>query len=250
MNESLQQSFQAWAQWVDQAEKEGKGTFIKEHINWMINLDTESAFIHSTHGKHNSSDAEPFNPTCIPATFLLAKARPTFLIRHPALTFPSLFRTTIENEGRDSLLTPLAEKIESWEATYHWHVQLYRYFITQEPSQYHPVILDASDLHLPALVKQYASAVGLDPALVRFEWDAASPAEQQALSGMEKRMKDTILNSAGVDSKRLLGGQSGLDKERLGWAEEFGEVLAGRLKDAVGRAMEGYEWLWERRMRV
>jgi hypothetical protein len=107
---SLQICFDAWRDWINEAEHEGKGTFIKEHVNWMVRPDVESHFLHGDHNSYSNQEERGFNPTCIPDHFLLSNVRPTFLIRHPALTFPSLILTAIDNEGIDALLTSYAEK--------------------------------------------------------------------------------------------------------------------------------------------
>jgi hypothetical protein len=47
-----------------------------------------------------------------------------------------------------------------------------------------------------------------------------------------------------------LGTEIEVAAEQEKWKEEFGEVLAGRLVELVEDAMEDYEWLYERRLRV
>jgi hypothetical protein len=106
---SLQICSDAWRDWINEAEHEGKGTFIKEHVDWMVRPHVESHFLHGDHNSHSHQEQPGFNLTCIPDHFLLSNVRPTLLIRHPALTFPSVIRTAIDNEGIDALLTSSAE---------------------------------------------------------------------------------------------------------------------------------------------
>lgn len=255
MQYALQKSFDAWNDWVVAAEREGKGTFIKEHVNWTIEAEEESRHLY---GEIDKKESVSLNPTCIPDAFLLDKVRPTFLIRHPALTFPSLFRTALDNEGQEALLTSSAEKATRWEATYHWHVTLYKFLIasksypsaSHDPRIQYPIILDASDLAKRDVVCKYAEAVGLDPALVRFEWAAVSEQEQERLGKVEARMKDTLLKSNGVVLDKLQEVEAvDVEKEKEKWVGEFGEVLAKRLARLVEDAIRDYEWLLERRLR-
>ncbi|KAF1848825.1 uncharacterized protein K460DRAFT_364779 [Cucurbitaria berberidis CBS 394.84] len=252
MRNALQTSLDAWKAWIDQAEREGKGTFIKEHVNWMIATDAESHYLHEGR-KDGEESTIAHNPTCVPDVFLLNNVRATFLVRHPALTFPSLLRSALDNEGVDQVLEESTENAMRWEATYHWHVAVYK-FLTSSPrasNTHRPLILDASDLSNPDLVRKYAVAVGLDPELVRFEWDAVSSEEQERMGSVEARMKDTLLKSRGVVLGKLQSGDEvDVGRERENWSAEFGEVLGERLVRFVDGAMGDYEWLWDRRLRV
>ncbi|KAH7383752.1 hypothetical protein BKA66DRAFT_462727 [Pyrenochaeta sp. MPI-SDFR-AT-0127] len=253
---ALQTSFDAWKTWIADAELEGKGTFIKEHVNWTIKAEPETQYLHRSPEDETSLS---LNLTCIPDDFLLNKVRPTFLIRHPALTFPSLFRTARDNEGIDALLTESTAKAIRWEATYRWHITLYKFLVSSPAYPYpshdldiqYPIILDASDLANPDLVRKYAAAVGLDPQLVKFEWAAVSDQEQDRLGKVEARMKDTLLKSQGIVLDKLRKGAAlNVETEAKKWIEEFGELLGKRLVGLVEEAMGDYEWLFERRVRV
>jgi hypothetical protein len=253
MQFSLQTSFNEWEKWVQGAELKGKGTFIKEHINWMIRSEVESNFLY---GAKKGMVGYTGNPTCIPDTFF-NKTRPTFLIRHPAFVVPSLVRTALDNEGIDALITMSTEKIMRWEATYYWHVALYKFYVNQsmaypcpshEPNVTYPIVLDAADLSDNALVQRYAAAVGLNPKIVQFEWDATG---EEGLGKVEARMMDTLLKSRGVLRERLEKGRDlDLEMKKEEWMAEFGEELGGRVADLVEGAMADYKWLWQRRMRT
>lgn len=256
MHEALQKSFDAWKFCVDEADNKSQSTFIKEHVNWMIALEEELRYLHDN---KDVNEAIVRNPTCIPNSFLLDKVRSTFLIRHPALTFPSLFRTIIDNEGLDELEKVSTGNVIRWEATYHWHISLFKFLVasssypwqSHDPDIQYPIIVDASDLSNPELVRKYAAAVGLDPQLVRFTWNESSPEEREKMSKIEVRMKDTLLKSQGVVVDKLQEVMSlDLDKERTKWENEFGNVLGERLARLVNDAMADYTWLWERRLKV
>ncbi|KAH7082703.1 hypothetical protein BKA63DRAFT_501480 [Paraphoma chrysanthemicola] len=259
LSSSFSISLTIWSDLVTQAIVQKKGTYIKEHINWTIRPDIESRFLHDKSWSSAHHEGSTFNPTHIPASFLLNTLRPTFLIRHPALTFPSLMRTAIDNEGIDALLTPASDNSMRWEATYYWHVALYKFYAahpsyphaSHDPSITYPIILDAEDLSNRELVRKYAASVGLDPEVVRFEWDEAKKEDVEGLGKVEKRMKDTLLASRGIRGDKLGRGEPlDLEAEKEGWKSEFGDVLGERVGKLVEDAMEEYEWLWQRRLRI
>lgn len=255
MQDALHRSFSAWEGWVDRARGQGKGTFVKEHVNWMVSAEEEARFLH---GEGSSNDGAAKNPTAVPDAFLLHDTRPTFLMRHPALTFPSLLRTAIDNEGWEEVGKQGMEMMMRWECTFRWHVRLYEFYAaspgypraSRQADVMFPVVLDAADLSRPKVVKKYAAAVGLDSGLVRYEWDAVGEAEQKNMGKMEARMKSTLLGSAGVVAGKLQGGDIDVEREREKWRQEFGEELSERLIRLVDAAMGDYEWLRKRKLRV
>ncbi|KAF2846558.1 hypothetical protein T440DRAFT_458278 [Plenodomus tracheiphilus IPT5] len=265
VNNALQESFHAWECWVSEAEGKNKGTFIKEHANWMIGVEEEIGHLYGQDKTvEDASITTPRrNPTCIPDNFFLDTLRPTLLIRHPALTFPSLLRTAIDNEGVEEVCSASSAKIMEWECTFRWHVMVYRFFeasakqdakLSHTRGVTYPIVLEASDLGDVELVRKYAEAVGLDPGVVVFEWDdAVNEGEKEGISAMEARMKDTLLGSRGVVVDKLQGaGVADVDVEgnKGKWRGEFGDRLAERLERLVEGAMGDYGWLWERRLRA
>jgi hypothetical protein len=244
-------SFTAWKSWVNEVEPLGKGTYIKEHINWTIRPLAESNFLYKSN--HIIKDAN-LNLTSISDSFL-GTVHATFLIRHPALVVPSLVRVAVQNEGMSEVLTETAEKTMQWESTYAWHVSLYRFLVnisshpSHDPEITFPIILDASDLANKALVRRYAAAVGLDADAVRFEWDAVTSFEDMNM--MKVAMKETLLTSEGLVMEKLARVEEmDIDVLKGEWREEFGEDLGSRVRKLVEGAMEDYEWLWERRLKM
>jgi hypothetical protein len=250
---ALHTSFKALKEWAEKAEEEGKATYVKEHMSWMTKPSDESTYLHNKSSPSFGIADAVGSRTAIPDVFLLDRVRPTFLIRHPVLTFPSLMRTAIDNEGLESVLNPETEKMMQWECTYYWHIQLYKHLLTSEKYPRasavegitYPIVLDAGDLHAEELVSKYAEAVGLDPRVVRFEWDDAG---SEGMGKMEARMKDTLLGSRGVIAEKLA--DIDVETEKGKWKGEFGDALAERLIRLVEAAMGDYEWLYERRMRI
>ncbi|KAH5118092.1 hypothetical protein HBI73_106670 [Parastagonospora nodorum] len=249
MNATIQNDLTTWEKWVQDAQLVGDGTFVKEHINFMLRPDAESDFLHT------SDQETEGNPTCIPDTFLQV-VRPTFLIRDPGLVVPSLMRAAIDLEGMEAVSSPASEKAMRCEASYRWHVALYKHLtnlVTYPCKSHHagtlyPIVLDASDLINPALVKKYAAAIGLDQNTVQFNWQSGSA---NSLGGMEARMKDTLLGSEGVVMDKLVGRKQ-FHIEEFGeqYTEEFGSVLGARVIRLIKNATDDYQWLYERRMQL
>jgi hypothetical protein len=270
LKDVMQSSFEDWERLIDEAEKQGKGTFVKEHLHWMISpvaearlyghqkYDSSTATQFQVHRKmHHSNDArEEDNVTCIPDAFLLQRIKPTFLIRHPALAFPSNLRAAIDNQGISTILED--EMIHQWECTYLWSLSLYRFYTKSAVGSdrrsfvdgvEYPIVLDAQDLGDEALMKKYAKAVGLDEDKVRFTWKAADEQELSSLGKMESRMKSTILASSSIEKSKLNPEKLDVETLKEEWRSEFGELLSGRLVNLVNSSIEAYEALKHVRLR-
>jgi hypothetical protein len=254
LEDALCQSASALGTWVTNADREERGTYVKEHVNWMLKPSTESAFLQPESATTTRVNSEQFlavdapqNPTTIPDAFW-PRVRATFLIRHPALTFSSALRAALSNEGLKTVLGEESEKVMQWECTYKWHILLYRFLASPalETGQ-EPLIIDASQLQNQDFVRKYAEEVGLDASLVRTSWDAVAEEEQGKLHAVERRMKDTLLASNGVIASKLSSKSVDVETEREKWEAEFGMALAQRLERLVGQAMDEYQWLYERR---
>lgn len=265
--DACQESYSHLESFLDQAETEGKTTFIKEHINWLIEPVAETRFLHPD---SDIGSLSPFtiipskasvsmapkstaNETILPDEVLLG-LRPTFLIRNPMLTFPSLLRTSIELEGLETALQSLAG--QRWEMTFHWSRALYEFYVhskkfdrtSGQPDVEFPIVIDADDILNPEIMRKYAKVVGLDPAVIRYEWEKASDEEMEKLGKSVRRMKDTILGSTGIVEGKMSHGLV-LEREVEKWKAEFGDVLGARLELLVREGMGDYEWLWDRRLR-
>ncbi|KAL1591446.1 hypothetical protein SLS60_011945 [Paraconiothyrium brasiliense] len=267
----MQGSFDDWIDLIQEAEKHGKSSFIKEHLHWMVDPVAEARLYEN--GQSGSSSAiqfqvnwknsqpsearEEHNVTCLPDTFLLQHIKPTFLIRHPALTFPSNLRTAIDNQGISTVM--IEEKIQQWECTYLWSLSMYKFY-AQSTKQFdrkslvdgveYPIVLDAQDLGNEALVKKYVKAIGLHEDRVRFTWKAADKEDLSGLGTMEKRMKSTILASSGIEQIKLNLGEPDMETLKEGWRREFGDVLSERLVKLVNGSIDAYETLKRVRLRL
>lgn len=268
LRKAFRQGFEEWTKLISEAESTVKSTYIKEHLNWLVDVLAEARLFGYDTGhvesfqvdwrQHtNDPKKSKLNATCIPDEFLIHHVRPTFLIRHPILTFPSSLRTAIDNEGLETVLK--AEKTQSWECTFQWTYDLYHFYIQQHDfdrrsnveSVTYPIVLDAVNLGNEQLVKLYARAIGLDEEEVSSKWEAATENEVKGLGKVERRMKSTLLRSKGVDKGKLsIEGTADLHKLGEEWKREFGEVLSNRLFRLVEESTAIYEELRRARLTV
>jgi hypothetical protein len=262
--DSYQLSFDALQQHVKIAEAQGKDVFVKEHVNWMIEPVAETKLVYG----EKSTDEVPWtvklrssleqthsklNKTILPDEFLESWL-PTFLIRHPALVFPSNYRTYVDNNGKENVKED--EKLLTLEMTMYWTRTLYDWYTHHLYTSEHvstevswPIILDADDIMLePEVVLKYAKIVGLDPEKLRFEWNAKSKKDLDKMWNVERRMLSTISNSTGiVEGKTSMG--LVVEEEVRKWKTEFGEEEGGKIERWVMEAMPDYEYLKAKRLK-
>lgn len=270
LQNALQKSFDDWTNLIQEAEKLGKSTFVKEHLHWMADPLAEAPLYKHQDDQpptpslfqvrwDSSQGLQPnnkYNVTCIPDAFLLQHIKPTFLIRHPALAFPSGLRTAIDNQGIDQVIKE--HDIHKWESMYYWSLSLHTFYSqaanfdrkTHVDGVEYPIVLDAQDLGNEALVKTYARAVGLDEDKVQFAWKAAGEEELGGMSKAAKRMKSTILASSGIEKGKLEAETLDIENLKEEWRNEFGEILSERLVKLVDGGMDAYERLKSVRLRV
>jgi hypothetical protein len=240
--------------WMLELQRRGKGCFYKEHVSWIVDPDREIGWLEQQKmgadaRREERADPQRTSDTVLPDALLL-QLRPTFLIRHPALAFPSLTRASGDVlEAQDA---------QFFANTYHWSRTLYEWYCsnltdelkrTEDVDLKYPIILDADDVMEPRLVRKYAGAIGLDTSVLQFEWDPISKEELDKATPMVKRLKDTLLASNGVVKTKSSEGIV-IEDEKKKWEQEFGKSISDRLAVLVDAAMEDYLWLKERRMRV
>lgn len=102
MKEKFQECFDGMEEYVKSAETEGKIAFVKEHGYWLIEPSARMPSSRQGHEKDHWTMQIPsnygmestrsfLNKSIFPDEFLRTWL-PTFLIRHPALVFPSQYR--------------------------------------------------------------------------------------------------------------------------------------------------------------
>ncbi|KAF4624939.1 hypothetical protein G7Y89_g13230 [Cudoniella acicularis] len=258
--ERHQSCFQALQKHVQNAEVQGKRVYVKEHVPWLIEPVAETKWLFGEESTNELSlVVEDFpgqthssgNETILPDGYLKSWL-PTFLIRHPALVFPSSYRTGVDNEGAEAAK---ADPMHALEMTVHWSRTLYDWYAQQFESlkstsriDYRwPIILDADDIMLDSeIVLQYATVIGLDPSKLKFSWTPAHKEEVEKMHPVERRMRSTISSSSGIvegkTSKNL-----DIDVEAKKWKMEFGEVEGKKIEEWVRAAMPDYKYMRSRR---
>ena len=188
----------------------------------------------------------PPNPTPFPVPFPRSHI-PIFLIRHPALAFPSTIRVASEYFN-----TAVGDVFMNIILRYRWHRILYDWYAADahqqngEPKKDEPIILDADDLmYNPSAVSELCRRTGLDFAKVKYEWAEEAKTSMKLTYANENVFTNTLVESTGVVKGK---GSDGVDVEVEAekWVKEFGVERAALLRLRVEEAMGDYLYLRER----
>ncbi|RAL13540.1 uncharacterized protein BO97DRAFT_342806 [Aspergillus homomorphus CBS 101889] len=247
------------------ANAEGKIFFAKEHTLWLADPAAVTQYL-STHEYRPSTrlgvqvpspySSNPFsspkNITIFPDAYL-ATWRPTFLIRHPALVFPSYYRALLNLEEEGFAEPDMVEPMLELHSTLLWTRLLFDWFCdrqAQSCSGRHrePILLDAQDvIHHPAVVQRYCELVGLSPEKVRFAWQETQ-ARRDGHASAEAVMMVTLDHSTSL-LKDKTPAMVDVRAEKRKWEAEFGGELAARMEKWVENAMPDYNYLYSKRLR-
>ncbi|PYH79035.1 hypothetical protein BO82DRAFT_356834 [Aspergillus uvarum CBS 121591] len=281
----FQSCFAALEAFSAEAATQGKRAFAKEHAFWFAN----PVSFHPTDPDDSPSDDEdrsaadenlfrlPLPATYGPtATFsqgnetifpdeYLRSWRLAFIIRHPALAFPSFYRA-MRKVGETGYLVDDEETLRGTLATnmsLRWTRGLVEWCLRQKPGE-EVLLLDAHDLiHEPAAVRRFCQLAGLEEGMVKWEWSVGEPhqrrgkkEEDEGLLTQEQRdyyaaariMLSTLEGSSGVVKEKTPAAVD-IRAEVVKWRAEFGEEVAGMLERAVEEAMPDYEFLRATRVR-
>ncbi|KAJ5485649.1 hypothetical protein N7539_005637 [Penicillium diatomitis] len=258
MADKIQSCYDNFKGLIDRAETEGKRAVIKEHAPWLICPRVQASYVHGQEYldapfkvKDEASPVGqlmagiPRNETVLPDAILL-RCVPTFLVRHPALAFPSYFRAKMSFSTKK-----LEDHVVDMTAicTLRWTRNLYDWYTAAWKGQKSPIILDADDIiNNREVPRHFCDLVGLDAGKVQFQWDAATP-ENMPQNPVESRFRSTLLASSGIVAGKTLQGLS-IEKEAVKWRAEFGDSVAAKLQQLIQDAMADYEYLWSRRLTV
>ncbi|KAF4445641.1 hypothetical protein F53441_10641 [Fusarium austroafricanum] len=260
VNNAIQQCLERFEDYIDAAEKEGQIIFVKEHSMVLNHPRCENGYLHDSGEVQKEATPltmrnivqptrSPLNLTLFPDEFLKTWS-PTFLIRHPALMLPSLYRTCLNDMEMDGFKRPTMEPMPV-EVTMKWQRTLYDFYAEHFVNDsIWPIVIDADDvMTCPQLVAKYAQLAGLDENKVRFSWNKAGEQDLNKLHPVEKRMLSSINASTAVDKSKVAG-HVDIDQEAVKWAKEFGEEGAKKLKQWVRDAMPDYEFMHSKRLRL
>ncbi|KAK1761535.1 hypothetical protein QBC47DRAFT_30957 [Echria macrotheca] len=246
-----------------EARSKGKIMFTKEHAFWFVN----PATMLDADGDHESRVQQddfrlnfpdygptqtfsPNNKTVFPDEYLRTWQF-AFLIRHPALAWPSMYRA-MRKMAKDGFIDDRAATATLLtNMTWRWTRYLYDWCSAEHakgcPA---PLLLDARDVvHDRDVVMRFCDEAGLDRNALRFEWDDAEPGYPGAFSGREKAVADIMMSSLQSSRgviKDKTPGRVDIDAEVETWKAEFGDEAAALLEKTVRAAMPDYEYLRER----
>ncbi|PWY77303.1 hypothetical protein BO94DRAFT_196481 [Aspergillus sclerotioniger CBS 115572] len=274
---AFQECFDHLEESCNLAEGEGNTMFAKEHAFWFFNpMASTQAIYGDDKGPYDFSsfrvqvpDAygstrtfSPNNQTVFPDEYLRTWTM-LFIIRHPAIVFPSFCRAMtkvskigVTNDAID--LGTLATNM-----TLRWTRILFDWCVEQTGSA--PLLLDAHDvIHNPGAVAKFCRLAGLDPNKLKFEWEKTAqadsgsddsaaqnsvPQQRDNWDAAKSIMLSTLQGSSGV-MKDKQPGVIDIATESKKWRAEFGEEMAMIVEKAVNDAMPDYEYLKANRVTV
>lgn len=261
--ESCFNDLEAYAQ---AASAQGKIAFVKEHIHFMTEPVAQEKFLF---GENTTTQPPltitlppsygvegirtPGNDTIFPDEFLRTW-RPTLLIRHPALVFPSYYRACLDLpqfKSTDSQFDLFM--------TFPWQRRLHDWYLSQSASLNlandkdvsWPIVLDADDIIAdPAVVVRYCDIIGINAEKLKFEW-APVTADERAKIGNPavERLLSCILASSGIQKDKVATNIN-IVAEAVKWKKEFGDIVGGKMEKWIENVMPEYEFMKARKLKA
>ncbi|KAJ5716506.1 hypothetical protein N7493_008417 [Penicillium malachiteum] len=258
-----------------EANEAGKTIFMKEHASWLF---CPASFQKMVTGVH---DEEFFNAFRVkmpenfgPSTYSLSNEtifsdeylrswQMVFIIRHPALAWPSYWRAMLKFSQEGIIDNAGLQRTTRTSMAMRWSRVLYDWYMEQGNGVVPPPILDAYDLiNNRDAVVTFCTKIGLDPNALQFEWDAqqndqnwaSDKAKAKAGNDVEgghiraaNIMLSTLTHSSGV-VKNKTPENVDIDAELVKWKAEFGDEIAKSIETSVAESMPDYEYLKARRL--
>lgn len=267
LKDCYQSCFNTLNQHLEEAKEKNLSVFVKEHCNHMahpiaitkelsgVTVDEAPWMVDFPKIYGQLPTRSKTNETLLPDGFL-RQWSPTFLIRHPALAFPSLYRVLmdLDNPDRDSIggdQGPLGMNLRWSRLLYEWYsdnLTAQEAFIDGDITW--PLVLDGDDVMANRdVVFRYGEVLQFDQKSLRFSWEPVPEKEKAALNIRLQRFLSTILDSEGI-IKGKTAENLDIDVETKKWREEFGEKVAIRLEELVRAAMPDYEFLKARKLKA
>ncbi|OAQ87977.1 sulfotransferase family domain-containing protein [Purpureocillium lilacinum] len=277
--DSKQRLRQAAADGFDALEKtraagdsHGKITFTKEHATLLTDPTVLNEFIFGREGAveqrwridEAGCDKAPEEYTALNDTIFsdayLRQWKMAFVIRHPAMAFPSLYRILLNAAPNREFTKGTANYLPVY-MTIRWNRRLY-----DLATKFHretangaardteaiamPLVLDADDvIGNPRAVQKFAALLRLDPDKTQSSWSPITQEEKEKLPARAQIMLSTLNASTGIIADKSAASID-ITAEASKWAEEFGLARAQQLEKWVREAMPDYEYLKERRIQV
>ncbi|KAE8331389.1 hypothetical protein BDV39DRAFT_189802 [Aspergillus sergii] len=232
LRSQLDQCSATFHEFVRRAEGAGKTMVVKEHVPHLIEPIAKTQHVHRSQGSIGSPQGFD-HQTLLPDEFLLTWF-PTFLVRHPALAFPSELASVMTLRWTRQL--------------FDWYVNIWNQLSAKNITRPKPIVLDADDiLANPQIVVRFCDLVGLDSTKLCFSWEPLRSDELRQTDPLKQKMNATLLASSGIMQDKSAQNLN-LDCEMEKWKAEFGETEALKLTKWVDNAIPDYEYLRSHRL--
>jgi hypothetical protein len=265
IRQSYQSCFSQLEDYVQKAMSDDRIVFVKEHsillthpvfqAKPMFGSVQEAPWMVDIPERHYgpTKTRSPPNETIFPDEYLRAW-NPIFLIRHPALTFPSRYRAFLDLEAKTATAEARNAHL-SINMTFHATRALYDWYgreLSGSSSNNNvtwPIVLDADDIICdPGVTVRLAEIMGMDVDKLQFSWSPLSQQERERYFPSAQRLLSTLHSSGTLDKEKAATGID-LDTEIMKWKEEFGERDGAYIERCVRDAMADYEFLRAKRLR-
>ncbi|KAJ5759628.1 hypothetical protein N7520_006784 [Penicillium odoratum] len=205
----------------------------------------------------------PLNETVLSDEYLRTW-RLTFVIRHPALAWPSMYRAMVKISILGMKDDDGIKGASMTNMSLRWTRMLYDWCMEQPGDPTTPLIMDANDvIHTPESVMRFCEPAGLDSGSMQFKWGSKveEKRSQKLVNGTmegDKGQEDiykkaaaimlyTLEDSSGIVKNKALANID-VSAEATKWKAEFGEEMGGFIEKAVRDLMPDYKYLKVRRV--
>lgn len=262
---AFQQALDDLEAYSTRARAENKLMFAKEHAFWFINPGFFTGRVNSPEPPeqmqefhmpipecYGSPTFSASNKTILPDEYLRTWQL-AFIIRHPALAWPSLYRAVQKLSKAGFIDDDGIKGVSIMNMSLEWTRKLFDWCLEQPDESVTPLVIDANDvIHNPGAVTKFCEKAGLDTACMQFEWNDANNAgnaEWDKQKDSAAIFLSTLQGSTGV-LKDKAPASVDIGVEVAKWRVEFGDEIAQMLEKATRDSMPDYEYLKANRVTV
>ncbi|KAJ5187095.1 hypothetical protein N7449_010089 [Penicillium cf. viridicatum] len=276
---AIQQCFNKLEDYSTRARAEKKIMFAKEHAFWFVNpgfftsaVDGAPApgpeqlkeFHVSIPERYGSLQTFSANNKTYMSDEYLRTWQLAFIIRHPALVYPSLCRAMQKLSKIGIIDEDGIKGMSMTNMTMEWTRKLFDWCLEQPDESVTPLVIDANDvIHNPCAVVKFCEKAGLDTASMQFEWNGSKDISENWTTGVNTAnpegpesgkiaasiMLSTLEESTGIVKDKAPASVD-IDAEVAKWRVEFGDEIAELLEKSTRDSMPDYEYLKANRVTV